>query len=174
MALIKCPECGKEVSSEATSCPYCGYPIKDKDAGDGLGKKLETYYAESGATKKQEKSGGCLKFAFITIAIIVGMFVLLGTCASSSGKDDYNTASWAKTYAQLMVKDNLKSPSTAKFCNTATEMVAKNLGGSKWRVTGWVDSQNSFGATVRSDFVVTLTLKEGGATCNDIDIQTRR
>lgn len=28
MALIKCPECGKSVSSEAPSCPHCGYPIK--------------------------------------------------------------------------------------------------------------------------------------------------
>lgn len=27
MALIKCPECGKEVSDKADSCPECGYPI---------------------------------------------------------------------------------------------------------------------------------------------------
>ena len=27
MALIKCPECGNEVSSAAMSCPKCGYPI---------------------------------------------------------------------------------------------------------------------------------------------------
>jgi len=28
MALIKCPECGKEVSSNAAVCPNCGTPIK--------------------------------------------------------------------------------------------------------------------------------------------------
>lgn len=28
MALIKCPECGKEVSDNATNCPNCGYPLK--------------------------------------------------------------------------------------------------------------------------------------------------
>lgn len=27
MALIKCPECGKEISDKAASCPNCGYPI---------------------------------------------------------------------------------------------------------------------------------------------------
>jgi len=27
MALILCPECGKEVSSMAKACPQCGYPI---------------------------------------------------------------------------------------------------------------------------------------------------
>lgn len=33
MALIKCPECEKEVSSEALSCPHCGYSlIKNKYA----------------------------------------------------------------------------------------------------------------------------------------------
>ena len=28
MALIKCPECGKQVSDKAQSCPNCGYPLK--------------------------------------------------------------------------------------------------------------------------------------------------
>lgn len=28
MALIKCPECGKEVSNNAEACPNCGYSLK--------------------------------------------------------------------------------------------------------------------------------------------------
>ena len=28
MALIKCPECQKEVSTSAASCPHCGYPLQ--------------------------------------------------------------------------------------------------------------------------------------------------
>ena len=27
MALIKCPECGKEISDASTACIHCGYPI---------------------------------------------------------------------------------------------------------------------------------------------------
>lgn len=27
MALIKCPECSKEVSDKAKTCPHCGYPL---------------------------------------------------------------------------------------------------------------------------------------------------
>lgn len=27
MAIIKCPECGKEISDKATSCPSCGFPL---------------------------------------------------------------------------------------------------------------------------------------------------
>ena len=32
MALINCPECGKQVSSEAPTFPACGYPIAEKQA----------------------------------------------------------------------------------------------------------------------------------------------
>lgn len=28
MALVKCEECGKEISNKAKSCPHCGYPVE--------------------------------------------------------------------------------------------------------------------------------------------------
>jgi len=31
MSLLKCPECGGSVSSEANACPHCGYPIKKEN-----------------------------------------------------------------------------------------------------------------------------------------------
>lgn len=34
MALITCPECGKEVSDKAKMCPNCGYPINDPTVPD--------------------------------------------------------------------------------------------------------------------------------------------
>ena len=33
MSLIKCPECGKEISSKAVTCPFCGCPSSEW-AGD--------------------------------------------------------------------------------------------------------------------------------------------
>lgn len=36
MALIKCPECGKEISSTALTCPNCGYSNNHND-----GRKIE-------------------------------------------------------------------------------------------------------------------------------------
>jgi len=30
MALVNCPECGKQVSGSAHACPACGYPIAEK------------------------------------------------------------------------------------------------------------------------------------------------
>ena len=34
MSLIKCPECGHDVSSEAANCPNCGYPMAKKGDND--------------------------------------------------------------------------------------------------------------------------------------------
>lgn len=30
MALIKCPECGREISDRAANCPGCGFPIAEE------------------------------------------------------------------------------------------------------------------------------------------------
>ena len=30
MALIKCPECGQDVSTSAYACPHCGYPVAER------------------------------------------------------------------------------------------------------------------------------------------------
>lgn len=32
MALIKCEECGKEISDKASSCPHCGCPLNQYDS----------------------------------------------------------------------------------------------------------------------------------------------
>jgi uncharacterized membrane protein YdbT with pleckstrin-like domain len=34
MALITCPECGKQVSTEAKVCPACGYPVAERAGSD--------------------------------------------------------------------------------------------------------------------------------------------
>jgi len=69
----------------------------------------------------------------------------------------------AKVCAEKFVRDNLKSPSTASMCSFS-EMNATNTGGNQWNITGYVDAQNSFGATIRSHWIVTLTLTSSGFT----------
>jgi len=43
MALIKCIECGKEISNEAISCPYCGYNKREVEAKEVM-KKLKSKF----------------------------------------------------------------------------------------------------------------------------------
>ncbi len=57
------------------------------------------------------------------------------------------------------VKSRLKSPSTADFCSQSNATITKS--GKKWTVTGYVDAQNSFGATLRNNFKVVITFSSG-------------
>ena len=47
MPLIECPECHKEISDKASTCPQCGFPIRKAAIGQALSKTLST--ASAGA-----------------------------------------------------------------------------------------------------------------------------
>ena len=49
MALIKCPECGREISDKAYSCPQCGYPISQDKT-----QYLIQLYLKTAETKKSK------------------------------------------------------------------------------------------------------------------------
>lgn len=82
---------------------------------------------------------------------------------NSSSEQNTKDALNAKICAEKVVKDNLKAPSSAKFCNYS-EMQATNISGKKWKITGYVDAQNSFGTMLRQNWIVTLTLTDNGFT----------
>ena len=43
MALIKCKECGHEISDEALACPNCGKPQRDKASSVSLSRQIFVY-----------------------------------------------------------------------------------------------------------------------------------
>ena len=62
---------------------------------------------------------------------------------------------------QLFVEKQLKSPSTADFPFGGHRHVTK-LGGNRYRVDSYVDSQNSFGAQIRTEFEGVIKSVDGG------------
>ncbi len=58
----------------------------------------------------------------------------------------------------------LKSPSTADF--PFSDFTANNLGGNRYAVNSYVDSQNSFGAMIRNNWQVTLLYMGGEPSDN--------
>ena len=54
MALVNCPECGREISDQAVACPHCGFPMKDsvKLRADGPLTKLPDAAPRSFAKQK--------------------------------------------------------------------------------------------------------------------------
>ena len=82
-----------------------------------------------------------------------------GTAAAEEAKHPDQTDAWVM--AKQFVKDALKSPGTADFGSPFKDYQdpkthVTELGGGKFQVTGWVDAQNGFGATVRNNFTVTV------------------
>jgi len=64
---------------------------------------------------------------------------------------------FALTAAQNLVKNELKSPQTAKF-SFDTDDYSISRSGNKWIVSGYVDAQNSFGATLRQYWTASFTM----------------
>ena len=52
MALIQCPECGKEVSDKAGKCPHCGYPLEELEKKEPVKEKKKSEVLEK--TRKEE------------------------------------------------------------------------------------------------------------------------
>lgn len=64
---------------------------------------------------------------------------------------------FAVTAAQNLVRDNLKAPSTAKFpASSSAYTVERN--GNSYKVTGYVDAQNSFGALLRKNWTASFKM----------------
>ena len=80
MALIKCAECGREVSSLATSCPNCGFPVQKSGLESG-----QTIQAEANNSSGTEADKGCAVMLLVGIAATFALAVGVTTC---SGEHD--------------------------------------------------------------------------------------
>lgn len=103
----------------------------------------------------------------LMLALAAGSTDSSGTGSGSGSTSSKNIDAWVM--AQQFVEDKLKSPSTASFGGVFSgdyqdpDSVVSDLGGGKYRVRAWVDSQNSFGATIRTRFVCELEDRGGGS-----------
>ncbi len=127
----KCPACRKDVDTKATKCPYC--------------------QSDTRSWVKKHQIG-----LIILAVIFVPIFMSALTASPTANvpvertaeeiafqkKNDF--ASLAKMNVEMM----LKAPSTAKF-NTSPTITEED---SIYSINSWVDSENSYGANVRSSW----------------------
>lgn len=112
----------------------------------------------------------------IAVLLIGGMVALAVTVIfaektfDETEKDDYgNTTADVWSAAKDTVSSKLKAPSTAKFCTRSEATIERS--NNRWTVSGWVDAQNSFGATIRNDFTVVIVYSgHGSYTINSCSI----
>ena len=76
--------------------------------------------------------------------------------------------------AEIIVKEQMKSPSTVSFGWQTSESCVTSLGNNRYRVNAWVDGQNAFGATCRTDFSMDLQPDgAGGWSASNITMNQR-
>lgn len=125
----ECIKCGAEIKYSALKCPECKekQPVK---AGRVI-------------------LGISLMFLFLVIVVI-------GFSGDSGQSSVPSTPTESQTYiiSQSFVEDYLTAPSTADF--PLGVYTYKALDNDRAIVISYVDSQNGFGAMVRSDYVATV------------------
>ncbi len=126
----KCPKCMKEVDAKASKCPYCQSSISTWTTG----KKIALV---------------------LLIPVFVGMLVSIASNPSADApvqRTEEEIAYQKKhdftSLAKMQVEGMLKAPSTAKF--DASPIVKEENG--IYSISSWVDSENSFGAMIRSSW----------------------
>lgn len=100
--------------------------------------------------------------------IISLLFILIYTCNSGESESDTPRTSIdkyeAKYVAEEQIKLNLKSPSTAEFSTWGYTVITPIPFG--YEVSGYVDSQNGFGAMIRSNYSVEIYFDKSSGNIN--------
>jgi membrane protein YdbS with pleckstrin-like domain len=98
MALINCPECGKQVSSQAASCPHCGFALAGPAGALGAARLGAAGVAPPTAEQTLWESSpslllllgetaGVLLVVLVVVALAALLFPALGEVARKGGVD---------------------------------------------------------------------------------------
>jgi len=111
---------------------------------------------------RETKMGQDSKNRLVAVVAVVGAAVLvLLLVLTGNGEAD---ASDARSDCEDYVDTRLKAPATADYELIATQ------DGEQWTVVGTVDSENGFGAKIRSDVTCELHYEDGSSVLDDLSV----
>ena len=157
MALEKCGECGKDVSSKSTTCPGCGGP---SPAALRAERDKEEDEKRQGEFKSLFIIGVFVLFCFWWFVDLDGGSVPKGNAKAPTEKERARQEESDLTKAQIIagrlckdrVKKELMAPSTASFPFAPRHGIT-TTDGKHHKVLSYVDSENYFGAQIRKTFL---------------------
>lgn len=162
MALIDCPECGKQVSDAAKSCPGCGYPISSND------RQIRE--------KKPQSIKSYMPMICVTIAVV--FVIIVGKLIADLGtkKDDYSSRrksysyDYSGGYSDYSNYSNFSSDSGKDASSIFNNLSISDFSCSSGKYSGTmsckVKNNNSF--TVRGYFRVNFYDNTGALIYNQL------
>lgn len=116
------------------------------------------------------------KSELIVLLVIFGLIFLFFKCTCSKSDEEkviqnaQDLRATAYFNSQECVKDLLKSPSTAEFPYGSEQFVTQ-IDEDTFIINSYVDSQNSFGAMLRTQYVCQVTLIDNeNYTCDSVKL----
>lgn len=86
MALIQCPECGKEISDKVKACPFCGYPMEE-----GLGNPQPVAVTSISIQSNPEKRKKLITAIIAVIVVIIVAIAGFSAWQSSKAANEKET-----------------------------------------------------------------------------------
>lgn len=146
---MKCPTCSASLARNATFCSSCGTQVAPRRTG---------------------RSG------LQVLAIVIGLLALMAVMQKGQTSPQtmpaaqpsvHGSTSQAMVQCRGHVRDRLRAPATAQFSGF-NETNAQEVSTDLFRVTGYVDAENSFGANIRTTYQCTVQYE--GSTYRLVDM----
>lgn len=125
--------------------------------------------------QRGRKNTGCIVFSVAFVLVSIALSLVLQRFIPHASATNIVNRSDACFMSQKLVRQNLKAPSTAEFLMWTEENCKVAHNGASWTVTSFVDSQNGFGAMIRSDYVARMSYNPSSEvwTLTDLRIEGR-
>lgn len=151
-----CPFCAEVIQRKAIKCKHCGEKLDNEES-----KRI---------TEVKKKARPQTRPVFKVLgAILLVLFALPFIFPIDRENKSKQRIERPREYepdpisafvmAQEFVSPRLKAPSTAKFPWYSADKVVRT--GKRYKITSYVDSQNSFGAMIRTPFICIIRHVKG-------------
>ena len=180
--VAECPECGQSlrVPKQATAKGRKKIYIRRQSASGTSTARSRTKAQYSGAaarmhrrrssgTPMSDEAKGCLILIGLGVCAFIFVAILTSGGSSSNPSSPAHDKAMAWVMAQSFIEQRLKAPSTAKWPWGYDDKVL-DLGGGRYKVKGYVDSENGFRAMIRTRFTLDMQYTPQGWNIRLIDL----